>query len=162
MSVQGVRKLFCDAGLEELVLYSEVVSDTVENAAAMIGCEPCQIAKTMSFLLEDMPIVIVASGDAKIDNGKYKAEFATKAKMIPYGEVEGYTGHLPGGVCPFALKEGVTVFLDESLKRFDVVYTGGGDEHNTVKVTLSQLEQYSNYKKWVDVCKNWNDEGALE
>ena len=157
MSVQSVRKLFSDAGLGDLVLYSEVISDTVENAAAMIGCEPRQIAKTMSFLLGDAAIVIVASGDAKIDNGKYKAEFGTKARMIPYAEVEGYTGHLPGGICPFALKENVAVFLDESLKRFDVVYTGGGDEHNTVKVTLPLLEQYSNYKKWIDVCKNWND-----
>ena len=162
MSVQSVRKLFSDAGLGDLVLFSEVISDTVENAAAMIGCEPRQIAKTMSFLLGDAAIVIVASGDAKIDNGKYKAEFGTKAKMIPYAEVEGYTGHLPGGICPFALKENVAVFLDESLKRFDVVYTGGGDEHNTVKVTLPLLEQYSNYKKWIDVCKNWNDEGNLE
>ena len=157
MSVQSVIKLFCDAGLGDLVLFSEVISDTVENAAAMIGCEPRQIAKTMSFLLGDAAIVIVASGDAKIDNGKYKAEFGTKAKMIPYAEVEGYTGHLPGGICPFALKENVAVFLDESLKRLDVVYTGGGDEHNTVKVTLPLLEQYSNYKKWIDVCKNWND-----
>jgi prolyl-tRNA editing enzyme YbaK/EbsC (Cys-tRNA(Pro) deacylase) len=157
MSVQSVRKLFSDAGLGELVLYSKVVSDTVENAAAMIGCEPCQIAKTMSFLLGDVAIVIVASGDAKIDNGKYKAEFGAKAKMIPYGEAEHYTGHLPGGICPFALKENVAAFLDESLKRFDVVYTGGGDEHNTVKVTIPQLEQYSNYQKWIDVCKNWND-----
>ena len=157
MSVESVRKLFSDAGLGDLVLYSEVISDTVENAAAMIGCEPRQIAKTMSFLLGDAAIVIVASGDAKIDNGKYKAEFGTKARMIPYAEVEGYTGHLPGGICPFALKENVAVFLDESLKRFDVVYTGGGDEHNTVKVTLPLLEQYSNYKKWIDVCKNWND-----
>ena len=140
MSVQSVRKLFCDAGLGDLVLYSEVISDTVENAAAMIGCEPRQIAKTMSFLLGDAAIVIVASGDAKIDNGKYKAEFGTKARMIPYAEVEGYTGHLPGGICPFALKENVAVFLDESLKRFDVVYTGGGDEHNTVKVTLPLLD----------------------
>ena len=96
MSVQSVRKLFCDAGLGDLVLYSEVISDTVENAAAMIGCEPRQIAKTMSFLLGDAAIVIVASGDAKIDNGKYKAEFETKARMIPYAELEGYTGHLPG------------------------------------------------------------------
>ena len=157
MSVESVRKLFSDAGLGDLVLFSEVISDTVENAAAMIGCEPRQIAKTMSFLLGDAAIVIVASGDAKIDNGKYKAEFGTKARMIPYAEVEGYTGHLPGGICPFALKENVAVFLDESLKRFDVVYTGGGDEHDTVKVTLPLLEQYSNYKKWIDVCKNWND-----
>lgn len=156
MSVESVRKLFKKDNLENLVLYSKIVSDTVENAAKLLGCEPSQIAKTMSFIVHDKPIVIVASGDAKIDNVKYKSIFNTKAKMIPFNEVEELTGHLPGGICPFALKENVSVYLDISLKRFDIVFTGGGDEHNTVKVNIEQLEKYSNYVKWVDVCKNWN------
>lgn len=157
MSVKSVRKLFKTNGLEDLVLYNEIVSDTVENAASLLGCEPKQIAKTMCFLIEDKPIVIVTSGDTKIDNSKYKNLFNIKAKMIPFDEVENFTGHKPGGVCPFALKENVEVYLDVSLKRFDYVYTGGGDEHNTVKVTISQLEEYSKYSNWIDVCKNLND-----
>lgn len=153
MSVESVKELFEKNGLAELVHYSETVSDTVENAAAMIGCKPEQIAKTMSFLIGDEAILIVSSGDAKIDNQKYKAAFATKAKMIPFDEAEKYTGHLPGGICPFAYKDGVKVYLDESLKRFDVVYTGGGDEHNTVEVTIPLLEKLSGYESWIDVCK---------
>ena len=155
MPVQNVKNLLVKNNLEELLLYSETVSDTVENAAELLGCEPKQIAKTMSFMIDDEPIVIVASGDAKIDNPKYKAVFNTKAKMIPYGEVEKLTGHLPGGLCPFALIENVKVYLDVSLKRFEIVFTGGGDEHHTVKVNIAQLEKLSNYVDWIDVCKNW-------
>ena len=157
MSVESVRELFRKNNLEELVLYSEVISDTVENAANMLGCEPKQIAKTMSFILEDKPIVIVSSGEAKIDNSKYKTYFNNKAKMIPFEQVEELTGHIPGGISPFALKENVKVYLDISLKRFDIVYAGAGDEHNTVKVTIEQLEKFSNYIEWIDVCKNWNE-----
>lgn len=157
MSVQSVRELFRKNNLEDLVLYSGEVSDTVENAAILLKCEPAQIAKTMSFIVDDMPIAIVTSGDAKIDNSKYKSIFNNKAKMIPFEEVENLTGHIPGGICPFALNENVKVYLDISLKRFDIVYTGGGDEHNTVKVSIEQLENYSNYIGWVDVCKNWSE-----
>lgn len=157
MSVASVRELFRKNNLENLVLYSEDISDTVENAANLLGCEPKQIAKTMSFLVGDDPIVIVTSGDVKIDNSKYKNLFNTKAKMIPFVEVEKLTGHIPGGICPFALKKNVKVYLDISLKQFDVVYTGGGDDHNTVKVTIEQLERYSNYIEWIDVGKNPNE-----
>lgn len=157
MSVQGVRDLFKNNNLENLILYSEIISDTVENAAAMLGCEPKQIAKTMSFIVGDKYIVIVSAGDAKIDNSKYKKKFNVKAKLIPYDDVEKITGHKPGGICPFALNENIKVYLDISLKRFDIVYAGGGDEHNTVKVTIDQLEKFSNYCEWIDVCKNWNE-----
>ena len=157
MSVESVRELFRKANLEELVRYSEVVSDTVENAATMIGCKPEQIAKTMAFLVGEDPIVIVMAGDAKIDNAKYKAEYSAKAKMLPFDQAEEMTGHIPGGISPFACKEGVKVYLDVSLKRFEVVYAGAGDEHNTVAVTIPQLEQFSFYIKWVDVCKGWNE-----
>ena len=153
MSVESVKAFFEEKGLGLLVHYSETVSDTVENAAAMIGCEPAQIAKTMSFLVGDGAVLIVSCGDAKIDNAKYKAAFHTKAKMIPADGLEALTGHLPGGVAPFACKDGVKVYLDESLKRFDVVYTGGGDEHHTVEVTLPLLERLSGFAAWVDVCK---------
>ena len=155
MSVESVKAFFENAGLPQLVHESEVVSDTVENAAVMIGCEPAQIAKSMSFLLDESAILIVSGGDAKIDNAKFKAAFHTKAKMVPADRAEELTGHLPGGICPFACREGVKVYLDESLKRFDVVYTGGGDEHHTIEVTLPQLEQLSAYESWVDVCKGW-------
>lgn len=155
MSVESVREVFKKDGLEDLVLHSDVISDTVENAASLLGCEPKQIAKTMSFVIGDETVLIVTSGDAKIDNPKYKAKFNSKAKMASFEEVERLTGHLPGGICPFGLKDNVKVYLDESLKRFDIVYTGGGDAHNTVKVNIDQLEKYSNYVKWVDVCKNW-------
>lgn len=155
MSVEKVKALFIKAGLSERLRYSEVISDTVENAAKMIGCQPAQIAKTMSFLLPERPIVIVSSGDAKIDNAKYKQTFGVKAKMIPLERVEALTGHLPGGISPFACEDDVLVYLDESLKRFDIVYAGAGDEHNTVEVTISLLEQLSGYEAWVDVCKGW-------
>lgn len=158
MSVESVKKFFEDKGLGACVRYSEIISDTVENAAAMIGCQPAQIAKTLSFLIGEQPILIVAGGDAKIDNPKYKATFGAKASMIPFDAAEQWTGHLPGGICPFACKDGVKVYLDESLKRFDVVYTGGGDAHHTICVTLTQLEQLSDYVSWVDVCKGWQGE----
>lgn len=158
MSVESVQALFDRENLGQAVLFSETTSDTVEHAAELIGCEPCQIAKTMSFLVNDDPVVIVTAGDAKIDNARYKAFFAAKARMIPYGEVERYTGHLPGGVCPFALKENVAVYLDVSLKRFEVVFTGGGDEHHTIRVTLEQLERLSASSGWIDVCKGWTED----
>lgn len=157
MSVESVRKLFKENNLENLILYNETISDTVENAALALGCSPKQIAKTISFLIDEKPIVIVVSGDAKIDNSKYKRKFNKKAKMIPSNKVDDLTGYTPGGVCPFALKENVSVYLDISLKRFDIVYTGGGDKYNTIKVTIEQLEKYSNYIEWIDVCKNWNN-----
>ena len=158
MSVQSVRKIFEEAGLSDSLLYSDVVSDTVESSAELIGCEPKQIAKTMLFIIDEKPIAIVTSGDAKIDNKKYNNQFRTKAKMIHFDEVEKYSGHIPGGVSPFGMKDGVDLYLDISLKRFDIVYAGGGDEHNTVKCSINQLEKYSNYISWIDVCKNWNEQ----
>ncbi len=157
MSVENIKELFKKNNIEELILHSEEISDTVIHAAKLLGCEPKQIAKTMSFVVYDNPIVIVSSGDSKIDNSKYKAYFKTKAKMIPFNEVERITGHTPGGICPFALNEGVRVYLDISLKRFDIIYTGGGDEHTTIKVNIEQLERYSNYTEWIDICNGWNN-----
>lgn len=155
MSFESVKKYFNDVGLGQRVIALEKPSATVEEAAEAIGCQVKQIAKTMSFFAEDKPILIVTAGDAKIDNKKYKETFHQKAKMIPADQVEKYIGHSPGGVCPFALKEGVTVYLDVSLKRFDRVYPAGGSGHSAVDLTLDELMEYSAFSGWVDTCKGW-------
>lgn len=136
-------------------------SATVEEAAHAIGCKPVQIAKTMSFLVDDSPILIVMAGDAKTDNKKYKETFHQKAKMIPADRVEAMTGHVPGGVCPFVVKPDVTVYLDRSLKRMERVYPAAGSGHSAVDLSLEELERYSDYSDWVDVCKGWAPESVL-
>lgn len=155
MSFENVKKYFDGAGLGRRVIALEKSSATVEEAARAIGCEPKQIAKTMSFLVEDKPVLIVTAGDARIDNKKYKDTFHQKAKMIPGEQVEEYIGHAPGGVCPFALKPGVTVYLDISLKRFERVYPAGGNDHSAVDLTIEELMKYSGFSGWVDACKDW-------
>ena len=140
-------------GLADRIKLFDVSSATVELAAQAVGCEPARIAKTLSFLLPDGPVLILAAGDARIDNGKYKAQFHTKAKMIPHDQVEELIGHGVGGVCPFGVKEGVPVWLDESLRRFDLVYPAAGTSNSAVKLTLAELEQASQALGWVDVCK---------
>ena len=140
-------------GLAERVMEFEVSSATVEAAALAVGCEEAKIAKTLSFLVEEKPILIVTAGDAKIDNKKYKGYFHAKAKMIPFDQVEALIGHAAGGVCPFGIKEGIVVYLDESLKRFEFVYPACGSGNSAVKLTIPELEMSSNYKEWIDVCK---------
>lgn len=129
-------------------------SATVEDAAKALNCQEKEIAKTLSFLVNNEAILIVVAGDKKIDNTKYKAEFNTKARMISFEEVEEYTGHKPGGVCPFGVKENVKIYLDESLKRFDIIYPACGSSNSAVKLTIEELEKASNFEKWVDVCKD--------
>ncbi|MCC8139458.1 MAG: YbaK/EbsC family protein [Lachnospiraceae bacterium] len=153
MSVDKVKAYFAQYGMEERVMEMDHSSATVELAAEALGCEPCRIAKTMSFLQRDRAILIVAAGDARVDNKKYKAQFQTKAKMIPRDEVEEWIGHAPGGVCPFAIKEGVAVYLDESLKRFDIVYPAAGSGNSAIGLNLAELEQYSGAVGWIDVCR---------
>lgn len=155
MSYENVKNYFEQAGLGDRVVVRDHIGDTVEHAAEAIGCEPARIAKTMSFLVNDKPILIVMAGDAKVNNTKYKACFHQKATMIPGSQVEEMIGHLPGAVCPFALKEGVEVYLDISLKRFDVLYTAGGSLNSTVRLSLEELERYAAPAEWVDVCKGW-------
>ena len=155
MSFYQVKQYFENAGMGQRVMELSKSSATVEEAAEAIGCQPKQIAKTMSFIVDDKPILIVVAGDAKIDNKKYKAEFHQKAKMIPMDSVESLVGHAPGGVCPFALQPGVTVYLDVSLKRFDKVYPAAGSGHSAVNLSLEELMCHSSYDKWVDVCKDW-------
>lgn len=162
MSYQVVKSFFEGVNLGQRVMEFEKSSATVEEAAKAVGCEPKQIAKTMSFFQGEAPVLIVTAGDAKIDNKKYKAAFHQKAKMIPGDQVEACIGHAPGGVCPFVIKTGVTVYLDVSLKRFEKVYPAAGSGHSAVELSLSELEQHSNYVQWVDVCSGWtaNDSEA--
>jgi len=155
MSLEKVKEYFSGVGLGNRVVEREQIGATVEQAAVSIGCEPARIAKTMSFFQGEESILVVMAGDAKIDNTKYKACFQQKAKMIPGELVETCIGHLPGAVCPFAINEEVRVFLDVSLKRFDILYTAGGSLTSTVKLSLEELERHSASAGWVDVCKGW-------
>ena len=143
-------------GLENRIMEFPVSSATVGEAAKAVNCREEEIAKTLSFIVEDKPILIVIAGDKKIDNSKYKAEFHTKAKMIPFEEVEKLVGHEVGGVCPFGVKDGVQVYLDDSLKRFPVIYPACGSSNSAIKLTIEDLEKTSNYEKWIDVCKDIN------
>ena len=153
MSFERVKQYFQSANAADHLLTFEASSATVELAAQAVGCEPARIAKTLSFLTEEGPVLIVAAGDVKIDNQKYKAYFHQKPRMIPRDEVEAYIGHEPGGVCPFAVKDGVRVFLDASLQRFDTVYPAAGSPNSAAKLTLKELETLSQCCHWIDVCK---------
>jgi len=153
MAIEKVKEYFRQFGMEERVREFPVSSATVELAAEALGCHPQRIAKTMSFLAGEQPVLIVTAGDTKIDNGKYKAYFATKAKMIAPDQVEGLVGHAVGGVCPFAVKEGVKIYLDKSLKRFETVFPACGSSNSAIELTLEELERYSGCREWIDVCK---------
>ena len=153
MSVELVKKYFENTELEGKVLEFPTSSATVELAADAVGTEPDRIAKTMAFLLGEEAIVIVVSGLSRIDNKKFKAQFHTKAKMIPFAAVEEYLGHPPGGVCPFALKDGVKVYLDVSLRAHETVFPAAGSENSAIETTIDQLERFTSYEEWVDVCR---------
>ena len=153
MSIERVREYFSEKGVADRILEFDVSSATVELAAQALGCEGKRIAKTLSFHVDDRVVLIVAAGDAKIDNPKYKAEFHTKAKMLAYDEAETLIGHAVGGVCPFAVNEGVEVYLDESLKRFETVFPACGSSNSAIELTIQELEWLSRYSKWIDVCK---------
>lgn len=155
MAIEKVKVFFQKYDMENRVQEFDVSSATVELAAATIGCEPSRIAKTLSFMVDGKPILIVTAGDAKIDNPKYKAKFGTKAKMLTPEEVETLIGHAVGGVCPFAVNKGVTVFLDESLKRFQTVFPACGSSNSAIELTMDELVKYSNFTAWIDVCKSW-------
>lgn len=155
MSIEKVRTYFEAYGMQDRILEFEVSSATVELAAAAVGCAPERIAKTLSFMVEEQPVLVVAAGDARIDNGKFKERFHTKAKMLPFEEVEQRVGHAVGGVCPFGIKSGVEVYLDRSLERFETVYPACGSGNSAIELTLPELERYSGSLAWVDVCKNW-------
>ena len=154
MSFIKAKKYLEKYGLENKIMEFPVSSATVKEAAKAVNCKEEEIAKTLSFMVEDKPILIVVAGDKKIDNPKYKAEFHTKAKMIPFEDVENLVGHEAGGVCPFGIKDDVQVYLDDSLKRFSVIYPACGSSNSAVKLSIEELEETSKYKKWVDVCKD--------
>ena len=153
MSLVKAEKYLQEKGFLDHVIELEASTATVAEAAAALGVEEGMIAKTMSFLQGEQPVLILTEGTAKVDNRKYKDTFHVKAKMIPFGEVEEKTGHAPGGVCPFGINEGVEVYLDESLKQFETVYPAAGNDHSAVKLTIPELEQIAGAKGWVDVCK---------
>ncbi len=153
MSIEKVRDYFKAYGIEDKILEFPVSSATVELAAKALNTEGCRIAKTLSFSVNDSPILIVAAGDAKIDNKKYKTFFGAKAKMLSPDEVAQKIGHAVGGVCPFAINEGVKVYLDESLKRFETVFPACGSSNSAIELTPQELEKYSSFIQWIDVCK---------
>ncbi len=137
-----------------MVMHEETI-DTVEHAAQQIGCSEAEIAKTLSFLVEDQPVIVVMAGDTRVNSSKFKKQFHTKPHMIPRDQVKELIGHEPGGVCPFAIKEGVPVWLDISMKRFEVVHPAAGSEFASAELTIAQLEQAVNLSGWCDVCKGW-------
>lgn len=155
MSIERVRSYFKKYQIEHRIQEYETSSATVELAAAVAGCEPARIAKSLSFKVDDQAILVVTAGDTKVDNAKYKAYFGVKAKMLAADEVETLIGHAVGGVCPFGINDGVMVYLDVSMKRFTTVFPACGSSNSAIELTLAELEQYSHYKEWVDVCKNW-------
>lgn len=155
MSAEKVKQYFEGFGIADRIKEFDVSSATVELAAQAIGCEPQRIAKSLTFMVGDEPIMIVAAGDARIDNPKYKAQFGAKAKMLTPEQAVELIGHAVGGVCPFAVNDGVTIYLDESLKRFDTVFPACGSSNSAIELTIAELEKYSGFKSWVDVCKDW-------
>ena len=155
MSIEAVKQYFKAYHMEDRVMEFEVSSATVELAAQALHCEPARIAKTLSFSEKGEPILIVAAGDAKIDNAKYKAQFDAKAKMLSPEEAVTLIGHAVGGVCPFAIREGVRVYLDLSLKRFATVFPACGSASSAIELTIEELETYAKADGWINVCKGW-------
>ncbi len=156
MAIEKVKEYFNQFGIADRVQEFTVSSATVELAAQALNCEPCRIAKTLSFMVDGHAVLIVTAGDAKIDNPKYKAQFGTNAKMLTPDEAETLIGHAVGGVCPFGINEGVTVYLDNSLKRFETVFPACGSSNSAIELSIEELEKYSGYTTWVDVCKGWS------
>jgi len=154
MAIEAVRELFKEHEMDNMIQEFQVSSATVELAAMALGCEPERIAKTLSFKVEDKAVLIVTAGDAKIDNRKFKDFFHTKAKMLSQEEVIELVGHAVGGVCPFAIKKDVPVFLDTSLKRFETVFPACGSSNSAIELSIHQLERFSGYQEWIDVAKD--------
>lgn len=158
MSIEDVKACFARHGIAGRVREFKVSSATVELAALALGCEPCRIAKTLSFMVDGHAILIVTAGDARIDNPRYKTRFGTKAKMLTPAEAETLVGHAIGGVCPFAVRKGVVVYLDVSLQRFATVFPACGSSNSAIELDMAELETYSGAAAWVDVCKGWRPE----
>ena len=157
MAIEKVKEYFKQYGMDSRIQEFDESSATVELAAKALQCEPGRIAKTLSFAVETAPVLIVVAGDAKIDNRKYKEQFGLKAKMLAPADVERQVGHAVGGVCPFAIRSRIAVYLDQSLKRFDTVFPACGSSNSAIELTIEELETYSGYQAWIDVCKGWDD-----
>ncbi|MDO4333426.1 MAG: YbaK/EbsC family protein [Eubacteriales bacterium] len=157
MAIERAREYLRQFGVADRIREFEVSSATVELAAKAVGVEGKRIAKTLSFWVHERPVLIVTAGDAKIDNAKYKAKFGVKAKMLAFEEVEPAIGHGVGGVCPFGVKEGILVYLDVSLRRFETVFPACGSDNSAIELDMEELERYSGAKEWVDVCKGWQE-----
>ena len=153
MSIEKVRNYFEEKGIADRILEFDVSSATVALAAQALHCEECRIAKTLSFHQGDKVVLVVAAGNAKIDNAKYKAQFECKAKMLSFEEAEPLIGHAVGGVCPFAVNEGVETYLDVSLKSYETVFPACGSSNSAIELSMDELQEYSQCKSWVDVCK---------
>jgi prolyl-tRNA editing enzyme YbaK/EbsC (Cys-tRNA(Pro) deacylase) len=153
MSIEKVKSYFEKYNMKDRIQEFEVSSATAELAAIALGCKPQRIAKTLSFSVGGKAILIVTAGDSRIDNAKYKTRLGTRAEMLTLDETINLVGHAIGGVCPFAINEGVVVYLDESLKRFKTVFAACGSSNSAIELTIEELEKYSNYSAWVDVCK---------
>lgn len=160
MAIKEVREFFAALGIEDRVMEFETSSATVELAAETVGVIPARIAKTLSFMLNEGPLLVVAAGDAKVDNHKFKETFGCKAKMLTPDEAVELVGHAVGGVCPFAVKPGVKTCLDVSLKRFETVFPACGSDNSAIELTCDELFRYSSAMEWVDVCKGWNEPAA--
>ena len=158
MAIEKVKAYLRNYGMEERVLELDMSSATVELAAQALHCQPERIAKTLSFLVEGRAVLVVAAGDAKIDNAKYKAKFAAKAKMLSPQEAEAMVGHAVGGVCPFGIPDTVSVYLDESMKRFETVFPAAGSSNSAIELNMEELMRYSRAKEWIDVCKGWQEQ----
>lgn len=152
MSIKKVKSYFDKFDMSDKIMEFDKSSATVDEAAIAVGCTPGQIAKTLSFILKDGPILILAAGDKRIDNKKFKSIFSQKAKMIPWEDVENTIGHAPGGVCPFAINDDIKVFLDESLKEYEIVYPAAGSPSSAVKLSIDELESVLSDYEWIDVC----------
>ena len=156
MAIEKVRKYLAAFGMENRIREFDVSSATVELAAQALGVEGKRIAKTLSFDGDGKCLLIVAAGDAKVDNKKFKAQFARKAKMLSFDEAETRIGHAVGGVCPFAINDGCEVYLDESLKRFETVFPACGSSRSAIELTIEELQKVAeHFVSWVDVCKDW-------
>ena len=157
MSIEKVKAYFATLGMADRVQELDVSSATVALAAEALRCEPARIAKTLSFVNGEGAILIVAAGDAKVDNARFKARFGVKARMLTPEDALRLVGHAVGGVCPFAVNEGVPVYLDESLRRFTTVYPACGSSNSAIELTIPELEEHSRCQRWVDVCKAWRE-----
>ena len=160
MSIERAKEHLKKWNAQDRVLEFSVSSATVELAAQALHCKPAHIAKTLSLKIGERILLIVAAGDAKIDNKKYKAKFGAKAAMQSFEEVEPGIGHAVGGVCPFGINTGVEVYLDISLKRFETVYPACGSANSAIQLTIPELEEFSQSREWIDVCKGWETENG--